>query len=60
MNRRQQVVIEYLPEEIRILQEQLWKRPRFDHDQRRRLAVKGKSVGRKVLLRLASLVPGAM
>ena len=47
MNRRQQVVIEYLQEELRVLQEQLGKRPRFTDDQRRRLTVKGKSVGRK-------------
>jgi hypothetical protein len=47
MNRHQQVVIEYLQEEIRVLKEQMGKRPRFNNDQRRRLAVKGKSVGRK-------------
>ena len=29
MNRRQQAVIEYLQEEVRVLQEQLGKRPRF-------------------------------
>ena len=56
MNRHQQVVIEYLQEEIRVLKEQMGKRPRFNNDQRRRLAVKGKSVGRKDLLRLASIV----
>ena len=56
MNRHQQVVIEYLQEEIRVLKEQLGKRPRFNEDQRRRLAVKGKNVGRKGLLRLASIV----
>jgi len=42
MNRHQQVVIAYLQEEIRVLKEQLGKRPRFNDDQRRRLAVKGK------------------
>jgi hypothetical protein len=57
MNRHQQVVIEYLQEEIRMLKEQMGKRPRFNNDQRRRLAVKGKSVGRKNLLRLARIVP---
>jgi putative transposase len=57
MNRHQQVVIEYLQEEIRVLKEQMGKRPRFNNDQRRRLAVKGKSVGRKNLLRLARIVP---
>jgi len=56
MNRHQQVIIEYLHEEIRVLKEQLGKRPRFNDDQRRRLAVKGKNVGRTGLLRLASIV----
>ncbi len=56
MNRRQQAVIEYLQEEVRVLQEQLGKRPRFTDDQRRRLALKGKSVGRKGLLQFASIV----
>ena len=56
MNRRQQGVIEYLQEEVRALQEQLGKRPRFTEDQRRRLAVKGKPVGRKGLLRFAIVV----
>ena len=37
MNRRHQAVIEYLQEEVRVLQEQLGKRPRFTDDQRRRL-----------------------
>ena len=46
MNRRQQAVIDYLQEEVRILQEYMGKRPRFTDDQRRRLAVKGTSVGR--------------
>jgi transposase InsO family protein len=56
MNRHQQVVVEYLQEEIRVLKEQLGKRPRFNDDQRRRLALKGKPVGRKGLLRFASIV----
>ncbi len=55
-HRRQQGVIEYLQEEVRVLQEQLGKRPRLTDDQRRRLAVKGKSVGRKGLLQFASIV----
>jgi len=38
MNRHQQVVIEYLQAEIRVLKEQLGRRPRFNDDQRRRLA----------------------
>ena len=56
MNQRQQLVIEYLQEEIRVLQQQLGKRPRFNDDQRRRLASKAKPIGRKVLARLASIV----
>jgi hypothetical protein len=56
INRRQRAVIEYLQEEVRVLQEQLGKRPRFTDDPRRRLAVKGKSVGRKGLLQFASIV----
>lgn len=56
MNRSQQVVIDYRQEEIRVLQEQLGKRRCFNDNQRGRLAMKGRSVGRKGLLRLASLV----
>ena len=56
MNRRQQAVIEYLQEEVRALQEQLGKRPRFTDDQRRRLALKGKFLGRKGLLQFASIL----
>jgi putative transposase len=56
MNHRQQLVIQYLQEEIRVLQEQLGKRPRFNDEQRRRLAAKGKSIGRKGLARFASIV----
>jgi len=56
MNQRQQLVIEYLQEEIRVLQEQLGRRPRFNDDQRRRLAARGKPIGRKVLVRLAGIV----
>ena len=33
MNRHQQTVIAYLQEEIRVLQEQLGKRPRFNDEQ---------------------------
>src|SRR4051812_20675436 len=56
MNHRQQLVIEYLQEEIRVVQEQLGKRSRFNDAQRRRLAAKGKSIGRKGLARFASIV----
>ncbi|MBL9166475.1 MAG: hypothetical protein JNN07_01900 [Verrucomicrobiales bacterium] len=59
MNRRQQAVIKCLQDEVRVLQEQLEKHPRFTYDQRRTLAVKGKSVGRKGLLQFASIVTPA-
>lgn len=39
MNRRQQAVIEYLQEEVRVLPEQLGKGPRCTDDQRRGLGV---------------------
>ena len=38
LNRNQQDVIQYLREEMKVLKEQLGKRPRFNDDQRRRLA----------------------
>ena len=48
MNQRQQYVIEYLREENRVLREQLGERRlRFNDDQRRRLAVRAKGLGRK-------------
>src|SRR5258708_37754989 len=56
INHRHQLIIEYLQEEIRVLQEQLGNWPRFNDDQRRRLAAKGKSIGRKDLARFASIV----
>ena len=56
MNRNQQEVIVYLQEEIRVLKEQLGKKPRFNDDQRRRLALKGKRMGRTALNHFASLV----
>ncbi len=57
VNRHQQDVIEYLQEENRALREQLGgKRPRFTDQQRRRLAVKAKKVGRKGLLQIETLV----
>src|SRR5258706_3724147 len=56
MNRQQQFIIESLQEEIRVLHEQVGKRPRFNDDQRRRLAAKGKPIGRKGLARFASIV----
>ena len=53
MNDRQLLLIVYLREESRVLREQLGdKRLRFTDDQRRRLAVKAKGLGRKVLVEL--------
>ena len=53
-SRRQQDAIAYLMEENRVLREQLEKQPggrriRFTDAQRRRLATKGKLLGRKLL-----------
>ena len=57
LNRHQQDVIVYLQEEIRVLTELLGKQTRFnDHHRRRRLAGKGKRLGRKTLDRFATLV----
>jgi putative transposase len=50
INRQQQEVIEYLHTENQVLKEAQGKRRfRLNDDQRRRLAVKGKILGRKVL-----------
>ena len=57
MNRQQQDIVAYLTEENRVLREQLkGKRLRFTDDQRRRLAAKGKALGRKVLGEVCTLV----
>ena len=49
MNRRQGEVLEYLIEEKRVLKEQLKGKPlRLNDDQRRRLAAKGKRIGRRL------------
>jgi len=59
IGRRQAPVIDYLVEENRILKEQLEsgeKRLRFTDDQRRRLAAKGKPLGREVLRQIATIV----
>lgn len=57
INRQQQDVIAYIQEENRILKNKLkGKRIRFTDDERRRLAVKGRALGRKVLREIASLV----
>jgi hypothetical protein len=57
INRQQQNAIEYLLTENRILREKLGKnRILLSDDQRRRLAVKGKILGRKMLEQLAGIV----
>ncbi len=57
VNRNQQDVITYIQEENRILKSKLkGKRIRFTDDERRRLAVKGKALGRKVLREVGSIV----
>jgi putative transposase len=57
VNRHQQDVIEYLEAENRFLREQLGgKRLRFTDQQRRRLAVKAKEIGRNGLSRIETLV----
>jgi transposase InsO family protein len=59
VNRQQSQVIDYLIEENRVLKEQLessGKRLRFTDDQRRRLAARGKPLGRKALCRIATIV----
>ena len=56
MNRYQQVVIEYLQEEVRVLREQWGRRPRFNDDQRRCRALKVKTVGRQGLRHFARVV----
>src|SRR5215831_4992596 len=56
MNCRQLQVIEYLREENRVLREQLGDRVRLNDNQRRRLAVKAKALGQRVLAEVASIV----
>ena len=57
ITRQQDAVIEYLREENRVLKQQLGrKRLRLTDDQRRRLAVRGKAVGRRALAEVASIV----
>src|SRR5262249_26037523 len=56
MNHRQLLGIEYLREENRVLREQLGgQRVRLNDNQRRRLAVKAKALGRKALAEVASI-----
>ena len=57
MNQQQRDVIDYLQEENRALREQLGpRRLRFTDDQRRRLAVKARALGRHVLRDIATIV----
>ncbi|HMF76031.1 MAG TPA: hypothetical protein VK604_10250 [Bryobacteraceae bacterium] len=50
-------MMEYLREENRVLREQLGgRRPRFNDDQRCRLAAKAKGLGRKLLAEMATIV----
>jgi hypothetical protein len=60
MNQQQQDVIDYLQEENRILREQLGGKPlRFNDDQRRRLAVRAKKLGWRMLHELTTIVTPA-
>ena len=45
LNRNQQLVIEYLKEEVKVLKEKLDTKPRFTDDQRCRLAAKAQKLG---------------
>jgi putative transposase len=57
INRRQQDAVEYLMTENRVLREKLGKkRILLNDDQRRRLAIKGKILGRRMLDQLATIV----
>jgi len=57
LNKQQQDVIEYLKEENRILRGKLkGRRPRFTDDERRRLAAKGRMLGRKLLGQVTCIV----
>src|SRR5215472_14891265 len=60
LNQRQQDVIDYLQEENRVLREQLGgKRLRFSDEQRRRLAVRAKNLGWRLLSDLTTIVTPA-
>jgi len=57
VTRQQDAAIDYLREENRVLKEQLGrKKLRLTDAQRRRLAVRGKAIGRRALTEVASLV----
>ncbi len=57
MNQQQRQVIDYLREENRVLREQIEpRRIRLNDDQRRRLAVRAKPLGRRLLVAFATIV----
>lgn len=57
LNRHHQAVVEYLKTENEILKCQLdGRRPRLTDDEPRRLALKGKALGRKTLAAVACIV----
>ena len=57
LNNQQQQMIEYLREENRVLKKQLGdRRLRLNDCQRRRLATRGKALGRKILSEICSIV----
>jgi putative transposase len=57
INRSQQEAIEYLRAENQVLAEQLkGKRLRLTDEQRRKLAIRGKALGRKLLGEVATIV----
>ena len=57
LNRHQQAIIDYLIEENRVLKEQVeGNRLRFTDEQRRRLAVKAKALGRQILDEMSTIV----
>ncbi len=62
LNRKQAQIIDYQAEVIRVLREQFGdKRPRLKGGQRRRLAAKGKPLGRRLLGKVAAIVtPGTI
>ena len=57
INQQQREVINYLQEENRVLREQLGaRRLRFTDDQRRRLGAKARTLGRRLLREIATIV----
>jgi len=62
INQQQRDFIDYLQEENRVLREQIGaRRLRFTDDQRRRLATKARTLGRRLLSEIATVVtPGTL